>query len=274
MNVHANIMVKNESLLLNKLLPIWEKYPIEKFIFYNDNSTDDTEQIIIRYLGGRAVVLNDKMTIFSESHNRSRMLEYSRENGATHVISLDADELLSKNLIDNFSRIISLYDSQSVHLFWYNVVEGTVSKTRSDPMYAENYRSFILPLETTGKFDLNLWKYHTPRVPAVNLPIAKTKDIGVVHLQAINTRFYALKQLWYKHYEFVNYNHSVSFINSRYDPVVNGLNFLSVDTPKKIVGDFEFDASIYDDICEQKGYLNFIKENYNKNLVTFGEEYI
>jgi hypothetical protein len=274
MNVHGNIMVKNEEVLLNALLPIWEKYPLEKFVFYNDNSTDDTVNIIKKHLGSRAIILNDKLDKFHESYNRSRMLEYSRENKASHVICFDCDELLSANLVDNFSQIISLYETVDWHLYWYNVVNNTLTQTRQDPQYVNNFRSFILPLDKTGNFNMDDWKYHTPRTPPVSLPKSATKDIGIIHLQAVNRRFYALKQLWYKHYEFHNYKHTTEFINHRYDPVVNNLDFMPLETPKQIIGDIEFDCSVYDDLEQQKNYRQYILDNYVEELVTFGKEYL
>ena len=274
MKVYANVMTKNEELLLREILPIWKSYKIDKFIFYNDNSVDRTVEVINSLLGDRAVILNDELKEFSESHNRSRMLEYSRKDGATHAIAIDCDELLSQNLVDDFDHVIAMYDTHDVWLYWYNTVNNTLKQTRNDPSYEHNYRSFILPLKNTGKFDLSLWKYHTPRTPPVNLPNAATKHYGVLHLQSINTRFYALKQLWYKHHEYVKYKHSVDQINQKYDPVVNNLNFMPVETPKDIVGDLKFYSSVYDQMCEHKGYLKFIKENYNPDLVTFGAEFL
>ncbi len=274
MRVHANVMTKNEELLLTELLPIWVNYPIEKFVFYNDNSTDDTVNTIKNHLGDRAVIINDGLEEFNESHNRSRMLEYSRENGATHVIAMDCDELLSDNLVNNFTDVINSYETEDTYLYWYNVVNNTLGETRNDPSYVSNHRSFILPLKYTGKFNLALWKYHTPRTPQVSLRKKYTKDYGVIHLQSINTRFYALKQLWYKKYEYVKYNHPVTFINQRYDPVVNNLDFMSIKTPEKILGGIKFDYTVYDKMCEHKGYLKFIKENYNKDLITFGSQFL
>jgi len=273
-NIHGNIMVKNEELLLQELLPIWEKYPLEKFVFYNDNSVDNTVEIIKDNLGDRAIILNDNRDTFHESYNRSRMLEYSRDNGATHAIAFDCDELLSDNFVQNFNEVINLYETQDIHLYWFNVVNNTVKKIRQDPSYINNFRSFVLPLKNTGKFNMNDWKYHTPRTPPVSLPKVATKNFGVIHLQAINRRFYALKQLWYKHYEYKNYDHSIEFINNRYDPVVNDLDFFEVDTPPEILGNIKFDSSVYDKIERQKKYYEFIMENYTEELVTFGKEYL
>ena len=251
MNIHFNTMVKDEGILLESVLPIWKKYPIEKFIFYNDNSTDNTIEVIYKHLSReRVVILNDNLPSFHEAHHRSRMLEYSRENGADFVFSIDADELLSENLVSDYDVFLKEYETRDIHLYWYNIVEGTLNKTRQDPLYRNNYRSFILPIKRTGKFNLELWKYHTPRVPIVDLPMATTKRYGVIHLQAINKRFYALKQLWYN------------------------LLFLPIRTPKFITGELAFNPDVYDNIEKVKGYHEYIKQNYNSNLVTFGKEYI
>ena len=267
-------MVKNEEILLTHLLPIWESYPIEKFVFFNDHSTDGTVELIKKILGGRAVIINNTLDKFHESYNRSNMLEYSRGNGATHVIAFDCDELLSYNFVEHFDELIKFYDEYDLWLYWFNVVGGTLGKIRNDSSYADNYRSFILPLKHTGQFDLNLWQYHTPRVPSTYLPNAVTKDVGVIHLQAINRKFYALKQLWYKTYEYKEYGKSVGEINATYDPVVNGLNFCEVDTPDYIVGDLSFDASVFDEILSNLNYVEYIKENAVDELITFGQEYL
>ena len=275
MNIHFNTMVKNEALLLDHVLPIWKTYSVDQFVFYDDNSTDNTLEIISKHLPrDRFVVYNDKLPEFNEAYHRSKMLQHSRKNRADYVLSIDSDELLSANLNRDLNTVLKEYDTRDIWLFWYNVVNGSIKQTRNDPAYQDNYRSFILPIKHTGNFDLSLWKYHTPRVPIINLPKERTKDYGIIHLQSINRRFYALKQMWYKHYEFVNYKHSIEQINSRYDSVVNGLNFCAVDSPKLIIGNLDFDSSIFDEIENIKQYKKYILDNINTDLVTFGREYI
>jgi hypothetical protein len=268
-------MVKNEGLLLDKVLPIWKEYPVNKFVFYNDNSTDDTVDVIQYHLEkNRFEIVNDRLERFHEARQRSRMLTCSRQDGADYVLSIDADELLSSNLVEDFEDVIKTYEKIDTWLYWYNVVNGSLEYTRNDPFYQNSYRSFILPLKYTGDFDLNLWKYHTPRVPEVNLEKRLTKDYGVIHLQAINKEFYALKQLWYKHHEFIEYGHTPQQINQKYDPVVNGLDFMESNTPQEIINNLNFDASIFDEILKQKNYREYIEKNLNKDLLTFGKKYI
>lgn len=273
--LHFNTMVRDEEDLLAALLPIWKEYPIDKFVFYDDGSTDSTVEVIKSFLPeSRRVILNDgRGDNFSESHNRSRMFEYSRGE-ADFVFSIDADELLSSNILTNIEDLLKACSMYDLKLYWYNVVDGTLSKMRQDPAYRNNFRTFILPVKSCGTFDLSQWKYHTPRTPPVNLPQGAIDVLGVIHLQAINRRYYALKQLWYKHHELVKYGHSVEEINSRYDPVVNGMDFQAVPTPENIINGISFDASIYDNVAKKKGYLDFILKHYNERLVTFGQEYV
>ncbi|MBC8443072.1 MAG: glycosyltransferase family 2 protein [Proteobacteria bacterium] len=273
MTVHANVMIKDEALLLPEVYKQWKDYPIDHWVFYNDNSSDNTEEVIRELFGKDATILNDKREEFSESHNRSRMLEYSRENMAEFVVSIDTDELMSSNLIKNWQDVLKESKKYDLQYFWYNVVDS-LKKRRNDPLYQHNYRPFILPMEFTGKFDMSQYKYHTPRTPEVSLPRAQVRDVGFIHLQSINKKFYALKQLWYKHYEYVTWGHSIDFINNRYDPVVNKLDFQEVNTPEPVIENIEFDVTVYDEMEEHKGYKKFIEDNLVPELVTFGREYI
>jgi hypothetical protein len=83
-----------------------------------------------------------------------------------------------------------------------------------------------------------------------------------------------LKQLWYKHYEYHTWNHPVNFINSRYDPVVNNLNFMEKPIPPHINEGIEFDPYVYDEIEKVKGYKRYIQKNKVSQLITFGKEYV
>jgi hypothetical protein len=268
-------MLKNEDDLLNTVLPIWSKYPVEQFVFYDDNSTDDSLSTIAKHLPkDRYKIINDKLDSFNESHNRSRMLEYSRDCNVDYVFTIDCDELLSANFEGIFDDVLKNYESYNFLLYWYNVVNGSLQQYRNDAAYVHNYRSFILPMKYTGKFDTSLAKYHVPRTPHVNLPTSITDEIGVLHLQSIDRKYYALKQLWYKHYEYVHYGYSAQEINNKYDSVVNNLMFEEKQTPDDIIRNIEIDMSIFENMADKKGYTQFIKKHYNKDLVTFGHEYI
>lgn len=269
-----NTMFKNEEKLLNQTLKIWKRYPIDLFIFYDDNSTDDSVKIIKDNLEEfRYIIVNDKLPKFNESYQRQKMINVSRDMEADIIFSIDCDELLTSNILTDWNKFLSTYETTDMFLYWYNSV-NSLSEYRTDPQYINNYRSFVLPVKYMGNLNTNDWKYHTPRTPHINLPKTYTKDYGVIHLQSINRKFFAIKQLWYKHHEFVYYGHSVEFINNRYDPVVNNLDFNPVKIPENLIQGIEFDIEIFNESEKEKNYLKFIRENYNPDLITFGKEYL
>lgn len=274
MKVAFNTMVKNEAEMLKSVLPIWKKYNVDYFIFYNDNSTDDTVNVIKSFLPeDKVIIINHNLPSFNEGYQRQSMLEKSRELNVDYTICLDADELLSSNIVKDFNSFLSNFNEYDMKLFWYNVVNDSLYLYRNDNMYSGNYRTFVLPMKHIGNLSSDDWKYHTPRTPEVNLPKKFTKDYGVIHLQSVNKKYYAIKQLWYKHHEFTYYNHTVDFINGRYDPVVNNLNFNPQFTPDYIIDGIEIDLSFFKDLEIKKGYYDFIINNKNEELITFGKEY-
>lgn len=275
MKIAFNTMMKNEEVLLESILPIWKKYPVDVFIFYDDNSTDSSISVIEKHLeSGRYIIVNDNLPKFNEGYHRQKMIDVSRDNDVDVVFSLDCDELLTSTIVNDFDNFLKIYESTDLLLYWYNSVNGSISKYRNDSQYTNNFRSFVLPLKHTSGLDTTQWKYHTPRTPHVNLPKRTTREYGVIHLQSINTRFYVIKQLWYKHHELVNYGHSVAFVNNRYDPVVNQLNFNETEIDPRMVDGISFDPTVYDGLEKSKGYHKFIMDNYNEELVTFGKEYL
>jgi hypothetical protein len=266
-------MVKNEEILLDSILPIWKKYPIDVFVFYDDNSTDNTIDVIKKHLpNDRYVIFNDKLDSFDESYNRNKMLEYSRVN-SDYIFYIDADELLSSSIVHNFQEVIRIFDNLNLNLYWFNVVDS-LNTYRFDPQYQGAYGRFITNTKNIGKINSGA-KYHTcTRFPESNLPAQFTNQLGIIHLQSLNRKYYAIKQLWYKHYENKIWNHSVESINSKYDPVINNFNFNLQETPKQINDQILFDDKIFEKMIINKGYLNFIRENYKEELVTFGKNYL
>ena len=68
MRVHANVVIQNESLILNEIISIWNTYPIDEWVFYDDNSTDDTPDILRSKLDAKVTILNDHLPEHNETH--------------------------------------------------------------------------------------------------------------------------------------------------------------------------------------------------------------
>ena len=274
--LHANVVFSNESVLLKNLVPIWNTYPVDEWVFYNDRSTDDSVDIV-NQLDAKVTVINDNLDgPFDETYSRDRMLEYSRGENAKFVFALDADEFISSNMLegDNLNYILKQYETHDIYPYWYNFVDD-VNHIRQDPLYVNNYKGFIIHVPTAGSFkQYNHVNIHCARTPPNNLPKAGTKDWGLMHLQAMNVKFYAIKQLWYKHWEYKDLGGEVDQLNQKYDPVVNNLQFNKTKIDESLVAGVDIKADIFDELLEIKQYREYIQENYVEGLITFGKEYL
>jgi len=274
--IHFNTLVKNEEILLDNILPIWKTYDVDKYVFFDDNSSDKSLDVIRGHIPEKKLKIFRAESIdFNESKFRQTMLTYSRDSKAEYIASIDCDELLSANLAKNLKENLKHFDFHNIYLYWFNLAE-TIEHVRIDGYYENAYHLFVAHTKNLKDLDLSNSNYHSSWriLPNGNFPPVATSDIGVIHLQSLNKKFYALKQLWYKHHEYINYGYSPETINKRYDKNVNYLNFKSLKCPEKIVEGISINPSIFENILEQKKYKNFILENYKEELITFGKEYL
>jgi hypothetical protein len=281
MKKYFNTCFQNEAPLFEHTLPIWSTYDIDKFIFFDDHSTDGGSDVIYRILGkNRAVVLNKPDLEYDDSMciARQMMLDFSRAENAEFVFCLDADELLSSNLKTQINEILtfSLKKQIAIYLYWFNQINYSLKETRCDGYYSRCFHPFIVPTKYSGNFSTTSKEHHSFwRTPPIHFPNpVADQNYGIVHLQMINTNYYVHKQLWYKHYEHIKYGFSEDYINSRYDNNINYLNFEYFETPSEVISDIKFDISIFDKLIDHKGYREYIRKNFNYKLVTFGQSYI
>ena len=139
MKVYANVMVQNEAIILPHVFKYWNDYPVDKWVFYDDNSTDNTVEVIKDNFGDKAQIFSSSDAEFNESKNRSTMLEFSRQSGADLALAIDADELLSANMVDKWEEVTHqklvhfLDDATSIMYnleklsfdYWENLIKDT-----------------------------------------------------------------------------------------------------------------------------------------------------
>ena len=277
MKTHANVPFKDEAVLLKHLVPIWNTYPVDEWVFFDDNSTDDSLEIV-NSLDAKVTVVDKEGCLapdgnWHETNVRQKMFQYSKDNGADFIIAIDADEFLSTNMVSQMDDVLKYASKYQLELYWYNFVED-INHVRQDNLYLNNFKNFIMHVPSTYGFQGNLLK-HTPRTaPSSMTQAVRIKEIGLMHLQSLNVEFYALKQLWYKHWEYHVEKRPVDFINSRYDPVVNNLNFNAAEIPKELIDNIDITKEIFDELLTYKNYKEYVLENLVPELVTFGKEYL
>jgi glycosyltransferase involved in cell wall biosynthesis len=271
--IHLHSMVKNEELFLQKVIPIWKEYPVDKYVFLDDGSTDRTIEVIQDLLGLRAVVLHRPFTYFHEAANRQTMLDYSFGR-AEWVLALDADEILTSGFFDSIEDYTELLNGARLEFYCFNVCNEGRS-FRQDPAYVDNYLTFLFAPQSKQHFDLNRDRYHSSkRYPKCDKSVVKANSLGVIHLQAFSKDFYLLKQLWYKHFEYIKYSRDITSINRQYDYVVNGGDFREVPMPKHLAVSLDLHEEFFGEIELRKGYKSFIRNHFNRDLCTFGSDLI
>jgi hypothetical protein len=251
--------MKNEAILLEEVLKFWKDYPLDKFLFWDDNSTDNSIEVVKSILGDRAEI-HKADSAFNESLGRNFLAEKSKKDNYDLIFSLDCDELFSYSLVKNFNVFCKYALDYSIGLRQCNVVKGTLSKMRMDPKYMSNFRFFAIPTARMHPLPVsNNGLHQSERDVQVNAQRCVTEEFAYIHLQAINERFYAMKQVYYKidqiRSKIGNYRKIIFDI----EDTANNLNFCEVDTPPQYIADWKFDPKIFDKVLESRGYESIIR---------------
>ena len=184
-------------------------------------STDDTERIcgeIAVETHGRLTIIHEDDPVWREMQFRQRMLETARELGATHIAYIDADEILSANLV---TRARGIIESMPQYLVWSPPWIGLIGN-KDNYLVSGWYASYSASLVFADEPAL-YWAAaadgfdHHRRVPMGRLhqpyhfPLRSHDPLkhggGLLHLQLVNERNLKIKQLWYQCVEKSRWGH-------------------------------------------------------------------
>ena len=126
MIAHGNIMVKNEEILLNELLPIWKTYPLDKFVFYNDNSVDQTVEVI------NDILVDEDTTIQNTMLDESYAEYFFLVNADREIPSEDICPVLGDTKVRGITLNDIPFDCADVQTFGRYDIYGT-NATDEDP---------------------------------------------------------------------------------------------------------------------------------------------
>lgn len=108
MKLTALMAARNEDWIIGlsaRVALMWN----DSLVVLNHASTDRTAEILNQVAAereGRVTILNESDPAWMEMDHRQRMLNVAREQGATHVSYVDADEVLTGNLLDEIREHI------------------------------------------------------------------------------------------------------------------------------------------------------------------------
>lgn len=188
---------------------------LDEVVVLDHGSSDRTPELLAAVAAehpGRIHCLAESDPVWRETGIRNRLLAAARQRGATHLCALDADEVLTGNLLPGIrGRFAALRPGDTLWLPWlslwrsldrYRDDESEVARDcwmvlgfRDDP--ALHYRN------NQGEYDI-----HSRRVKGLHgvLRLGRSKaDGGVFHLTFANCRRVRVKTAWYKMQETVRY---------------------------------------------------------------------
>jgi hypothetical protein len=135
MKLTAIMPVRNEEQFLPFTLRALLRW-VDDVVVLNHASVDGTAAIlqeITEEYAPRVHVLVDEDPLWREMSHRQRLLDHARDNGATHIVTVDADEVLTANLVPRIRTLIEFTPPGHVGLLPWICLWRSLLMHRADP---------------------------------------------------------------------------------------------------------------------------------------------
>lgn len=240
-------MVRNELTLLKSMLPVWKNYA-DGFVFLLDRCTDESFQFLneVKQEFNILEILttcnsDDSLVIETEMRQDLFDAAYKYTN---KIICLDGDEYLDGSITKQ--ELVEILDNNPDTLFHLQWVQYTSNNTiRVDGPWRNNYKDRV-----------GCYNQHCQFAPKQNhsthLPISSKQlvldpsQLFIAHLQWIDKNHVAIKQYYWKTYDYVNNKkYGVEVVGNRaYDESVNNFEWEEEY--------FDYPLRIRDDVFEDQ----------------------
>lgn len=228
MNLFGAMVVHNEDwvigLTARALLLL-----VDELVVLNHASTDNTLAIldeINRESGNRVHVVHEPDPVFHSITFYERVVKVCKLAGATHVVLLDADELLASCMLPEArAEIEALEQNQFLETLWVPIsrslhTKDTGVRSRWKTGFAFPVENYEYPQIPSTHYDI-----HWSRIPlSLNgvRPVGKYSSGGLMHLQYVDERRMKAKAVLWKMTELLRWpkRSTVEFLNSWYDAAV------------------------------------------------------
>ncbi len=224
--------VRNEQWILRLSMPC-AMHLVDELVILDHASTDQTPAIIEEMTNqyqGRIHSAQWEGRHYNETAIRQRLLDIGRAKGGSHFFLIDADEVLSANLIEPVrSHIQALTPGMGLTLPWL-AMWASLDRFRDDSsVWSNNSKLFafadaphLAHRALEDGYDMHL---QAPRglVKPYREPVADQSDGGVMHLQFANRRRLIAKHAWYKMSEMVRFEgrESADAIDAKYNQALD-----------------------------------------------------
>lgn len=191
---------------------------------------------------GRVEIAQHPEPEWAEMLHRQRLLDIARERGATHIVIVDADEVLTGNLLrgpcgtTQIRWLIAATPEKSTLQIPWLCLAGATDRYYSDGVWSQQQVSMAfqdapeLHWSSAGRGGYDYHNRHpmgAPLNPYQPLPaFMPRKEYGLMHLQFVSDRRLRAKQAKYKCDELLRWPgrepNQVTAVNERYNVAVYG----------------------------------------------------
>ena len=220
---------------------------MDAIVVLNHCSTDGTADILAQVEGehrGRVKVINESDPTWYEMAHRQKMLVAARKMGASHIGLIDADEVLTANIIPYVRQVAETLQPGVVLQLPWLCLWRSMEKIRSD---AGSVWSRAEKSTAFADCDACHWKqrdgyefHHTH--PIGNRGFQRgfnRQQGGLFHLQFVRWRALLAKQALYKMTERIRWpNKAVSAIDDMYSATVSETGLEATDAPQGWLGPY------------------------------------
>ena len=205
----------------------------DEVIVLDHASTDQTPNIIREIINenpGRVFWTYEQDPVWNECQHRQRMLNEARRHGATHIALIDADEILTTNMIEDdawrFRDIVMGFTGPSILQLPWICLARSIDRRYTEGTWGKNFVSCGFGDDprahwtAPGGYDFH--HRHPMGVPPSFVRPMQPHEGGLMHLQFLSERRLKAKQALYKGTEVLRWpgRERLEVVNARYNPAV------------------------------------------------------
>lgn len=232
MKIVAIMPCRNEDWILGlsaRAVLLWA----DELVILNHASTDGTRDIcmdLAAEFGGRLIYLEEPSPVWEEMRHRQMLLDAARRQSPTHIAMIDADEILTANLVPVIREKFELTRSRVLQIPWL-CLRGSIGRVHISGPWADGQNvstgfmdSPELHWSSAGRGGYDFHHRHPMgRQPVPYQPVPN-RLAGLMHLQFVSARRLRAKQALYKMTELLRWpgREPVHIVNQRYNLAVYG----------------------------------------------------
>lgn len=238
MKIVAIMPARNESWCIGLSARALLKW-VDELIVLDHASTDETPEILREIRSeypGRLNVITETDPVWNEMDHRQRLLAAARERKASHVVMIDADEIVTGNLIENTNTYIrdmveAVPRGYVMQLPWLQLRNSPMTVVASGQWSSQDVSMGFLDSPECHWSARDGYHFHQ-RAPMGRPEIAwrplgpafipSSRKAGVMHLQMASERRLRAKQRLYVMQETVRWpgRKTAAELNAMYGPTV------------------------------------------------------